>query len=58
MKPLSQVIIEIIAAEKRREKQDAINVMVLSQDCRLTGAVSFTDYDPCFSELLTIEKMN
>lgn len=58
MKSLAKIMAEIIAAEKRKAMHDAVTVIMLTQDCRLTGAVTFEDYDPCFSELCTVERMN
>lgn len=58
MKPLPELIAEIIRAEKRRALQDAVALKVRTEDCPLTGWVSFDDYDPCCSELFTEEKMN
>lgn len=59
MKSLADLMAEIIIAEKRREMlQDAVVIEIMQQDCRLTGPATFEDYDPCFSELCTVEKMN
>ena len=58
MKSLAALIAEIISAERRRALQDAVAQMVREQDYALTGWVSFDDYDPCYSELCTEEKMN
>jgi len=58
MKSLAEIISAIIRDEKRRALQDAVTLIVLTQDCPLTGWVCFDDYDPCFSELHTEEKMN
>lgn len=58
MKSLADLIVEIIRAEKRRALQDAVALKVRTEDCQLTGWVIFDDYDPCYSELITIEKKN
>lgn len=58
MKSLAELIAEVIRAEKRRALQDAVALKIQTEDCPLTGIVIFDDYDPCFVELLTIEKMN
>jgi len=58
MKSLAEIIYEIISAERRRWLQDAVNFKMKHCDCQLTGSAVFADYDPCFVELLTIEKMN
>jgi len=58
MKSLADLMAEIIAAERKRELQDAITATILTQDCRLIGTFVFEDYDPCFSELCTVERMN
>lgn len=58
MKSLAALIAEVIRAERRRALQDAAALKIRTEDCPVTGWVSFDDYDPCFSELCTEEKMN
>lgn len=43
MKQLADIIAEIIAAEKRREKQDAFSAILKKTDCVLTGSAALDD---------------